>query len=812
MASVMELVVRARDEASNVFENVKESGGGAASFLEDNWGKIAVAGGVAGTAAEGFARKQAGTNAILNRAAIVTGENRGELRDSIDAMTDHTFASEDAAKGMEELMRRGIDSKKGFEDVLPVIDTFADATGKDMVGSIQTVDQVLKSLGIPIEEAGDNIDYFTQMATQTDIPMGTLERNLSRVGPELQGLEFGMGDASAGIEVFRDRGLDGREAVREFRRAVEDADGDMGVFLDTMEISEDEWKEYQEGAEGAVGLTDEFAEANNSTMTPMEKVQQNVENLMTKYGGLAEAAGIAGPALLGLGPILKGVTMAKQGAAAAARGLGVAMKFALGPVGLIIAAVAALVAGVIWAWNNVDWFRDGVMAAWEAIQRAVEVVVEWFTETLVPTLQEVWARVVEGVQQAVEWVKSAWAGIKEFFTNLWEGIKAVMEPVITWFQEHVGPVFTSIAELFTEVWSQITEPFQEAWNKIRSIWEGSGQGIIETIKNAWTVFKVALKVVWDAVTAAFRQTWDKVKSVWDAVGPPIIAVMKGAWEQAKNTIETIWNVIKTVIETVLGVIKGIIDTVTAAIKGDWEGVWQGIKDIFSSIWEGLKEILRVAFEWLKETVQIAVDTVKDVWNAAWDAIKEKVSGIWETIKEKVQEGIDNVREFVTDGVDRVKEGWNDTWDAIKDKVRTALEAAKNAAKTPINGLIGLVNSVIGAINGIPSVSIPDWVPGVGGNSFSIPHIPKIPTLAKGGMFVAGERGPESVRVAPLTRDPLIAEIRDLKEALRSGNVGGQSRGVGDVRIQQDIHGLTPQEVTRQTKRALREEAGGWWRG
>ena len=61
-------------------------------------------------------------------------------------------------------------------------------------------------------------------------------------------------------------------------------------------------------------------------------------------------------------------------------------------------------------------------------------------------------------------------------------------------------------------------------------------------------------------------------------------------------------------------------------------------------------------------------------------------------------------------------------------------------------MIGLINKAIGALNSI-SVTIPDWVPVVGGNTFGI-DIPTIPMLASGGftdgVSIAGEAGMEAV--------------------------------------------------------------------
>ena len=55
----------------------------------------------------------------------------------------------------------------------------------------------------------------------------------------------------------------------------------------------------------------------------------------------------------------------------------------------------------------------------------------------------------------------------------------------------------------------------------------------------------------------------------------------------------------------------------------------------------------------------------------------------------------------------------------------------NLAKAPINGVISAINWVIWKINSI-SVTIPDWVPGVGGKTLGF-NIPTIPQLAEGGV-------------------------------------------------------------------------------
>ena len=78
----------------------------------------------------------------------------------------------------------------------------------------------------------------------------------------------------------------------------------------------------------------------------------------------------------------------------------------------------------------------------------------------------------------------------------------------------------------------------------------------------------------------------------------------------------------------------------------------------------------------------------------------------------------------------------------------------NLAKAPINRVISAINFVLEKINGI-SVTIPDWVPGVGGTTLGF-NIPTIPQLATGGIVTAptileaGEGG-EPEAVLPLSK-------------------------------------------------------------
>ena len=72
----------------------------------------------------------------------------------------------------------------------------------------------------------------------------------------------------------------------------------------------------------------------------------------------------------------------------------------------------------------------------------------------------------------------------------------------------------------------------------------------------------------------------------------------------------------------------------------------------------------------------------------------------------------------------------------------------------MNGVISAINSVFEKIGGI-HISVPDWVPGLGGKEFGF-ELPQIPALASGGivtsptMALIGE-GSEPEAVLPLSK-------------------------------------------------------------
>lgn len=343
-----DLVLRIKGDASGGEQALNETQGGLQGLISPaNMVKGALmAGGVAATTMAGKMRP---LNERTDRLAQVAGMSSDAVRQMTIDLTDATFPIEDVHDGMEALVRRGIDSEEQLRKLLPVIDQFADATGKSMVEAVESADGVLRAFNIPLEEAGEHIDTLTYVTERTDIPLATLERNLGRVPDELKAMNIGLEDSVAYIQALMERGYDGQEAVREFRREVESADGNIDNLNSALDISEGELRKYNDQVASADGLTESLAET--IRIGPWEQFQQWLSEITYQYGEQIEMIGQYGFALTAVVPLVGKMVQGLKAAAVATKALIVAKSALLGPIGLVVGALA-VIGGAVYTYQE----------------------------------------------------------------------------------------------------------------------------------------------------------------------------------------------------------------------------------------------------------------------------------------------------------------------------------------------------------------------------------------------------------------------------------------------------------------------------
>lgn len=202
---------------------------------------------------------------------------------------------------------------------------------------------------------------------------------------------------------------------------------------------------------------------------------------------------------------------------------------------------------------------------------------------------------------------------------------------------------------------------------------------------------------------------------------------------------------------------------------------------------------------IKAGLQAVDDFLQNVFAIDWTQVFGPVLGgalnlFFENVK-TVWDGTKTVLDGIIDFVQGVFSGnWEQAWTGVQKIFGGAFGALVGLAKSPLNGLISMVNSAIDALNSV-SFDMPDWL---GGGHYGI-NIPNIPMLAKGGSVfegdaIVGERGPEILRVAngKAVVEPLAGNSGRSESLLNTpgGGSGGTETIVMQVVLDGDVIGET----------------------
>ena len=208
-------------------------------------------------------------------------------------------------------------------------------------------------------------------------------------------------------------------------------------------------------------------------------------------------------------------------------------------------------------------------------------------------------------------------------------------------------------------------------------------------------------------------------------------------EEQMKTILTILAVVAA-ISPIAGIIAGICGAISSFLT-----IWPQVQAVGAGI-KAFAAANPLALV-LAAVVALALIIYKH-----WDQIKPILEAAWN----KVKTVFDNIKTKIETVTERVK----NAFETMRDTISGVFESIKTTAKSKLNGIITLVNSLIGKVNGL-AVKANGLLGNIG---VTIPQIPTIPYLAQGGNLysgsaIVGEAGPElltmkngAAEVQPLT--------------------------------------------------------------
>lgn len=303
-------------------------------------------------------------------------------------------------------------------------------------------------------------------------------------------------------------------------------------------------------------------------------------------------------------------------------------------------------------------------------------------------------------------------------------------------------------------------------------------GAVNIAIGIWNVIGAIATGVTTAFGAAVAFLTSPITLVILAIGAviAIVVLLIKHWDDVKKAAETCWNKIKEV----WSIVATWFDTNIIKPVGEFfKNLWEGIKTLASNTWDGIVNIWNAVATWFETYI---IKPVTGFFKSMWDGISNAAAWCWDSIK--------NV--------------FNNTVNWFDDKIMTPI---KNGFKNVINFLIGMVegfinafvkgiNVVINALNRM-SFKVPDWVPGIGGQTWGFNITPiqqmSIPRLARGGIVdsptiaMIGERGKEAV--VPLENtafvDTLASALGNAVMTAMQFNNSNNNNTSGDIILQLD---------------------------
>ena len=547
-------LTNARTEEQNLLSQLNDTNGGmeqqkeaadSAGGAMDDMAQVLISAGIADKIKEiGEAAVEMAGDFSEASATIVEGTGAsGEALDGLNRSAKAAFGSiADADADLNSISailaelytRFGVTGDEA-EDLTRKVSNFAQHTGTDGVGAVDSIANIMHRWGLDMEDVDGLLDDLTTANQSCQMSVDQLSGYLvnnstqfqelgystedalamlislsdggANVGTVMSGLTKGVGNLSEVTDDVPGAFQDAVNAIAEcgsVSEALQAQVGDTGKTVEEIfgkkaaqelatniqngSFSIEGWTQALQENDGALQSTTENATtmqdamsqaANNvslalgSTFAPaiaavvtqvaqvitqVAQVVQDSPMLQAVVMGVAVALGILAAALA-ISAVIQGVTTA----------FGMLNTVLLAnPIFLVVTAIAALVAALIYAYNNCEEFRAIVNAAFAAVRNVAT---------------NVFTSVRNTVTTVFNTISSIARSISATLSSVWNGIKTTASSVWNSIRSTASSIWNSIRSTASSVWNgirtAITNPIEAASNTV--------QGIINRIKGFFPI-------------------------------------------------------------------------------------------------------------------------------------------------------------------------------------------------------------------------------------------------------------------------------------------------------------------------------------
>lgn len=517
---------------------------------------------------------------------------------------------------------------------------------------------IFTNLVRPTGQAADAVEALNINITNAD---GTV-KGLDQIMGELRNTFSGLTDAEKAqyaAMLAGQEGMSGLLAIvnatdadfQKLTNSISDAGGTAEEMadkqLDTLEGKFTMFKSAMEGLAISFGevllpaITD-VIEKVTDVVTWFNELDDDTKKMIVTIVGIVAAIGpvmaIIGNIINVVVKVVKAIKLVK-GAIAAVKGAVVAFNAVMlaNPIGLVIAAIAALVAIFVVLWNKCDAFREFWINLWEAIKEA-------------------FAEVAEAIGEVV-------SNIAEWFSTLPERIGEAINAVVDWFAQLPGRISSAISEALNAVANWAQGVYNSLSTGVSQAINAVGQWFDQLPSRIGYALGYAAGFVVSWVQETYTTMTTKIAETIEAVGQWFTSLPDRIAEGLSNAINSISEWCSNVLTAI----------------GEWfTNMWSAFAEWFTALPGRIRD-------WLAEALQAVVDWGLGLIDAAGEALEGFV---------------ESISEWLSQVPEKFREWFNSAIEFLKGLPAQLYEIGANMLQSLWDGLVSIWNKLIDWINGI----------------------------------------------------------------------------------------------------------------
>ena len=637
MASIMEIIINAQDNASQVLNGVRANGEGLADRIGKAGDKVAktgmkIAGAsvIAGTVAVGgikkFADGIASAGDRVDKMSQKIGLSRKGFQEWDFIMSQNGMSIDTLKMGMKTLVNSATQAAagagKGAEN-FKLLGISVKGSGGKMKDQETLFNEAVKKLQA-MKDGTDKARIANELFGRSGSEMMPLLNGQAGSVDDLRKKykEYGMGLSDAAV----DAAVKYTDLKDQISRSMSGIAAEIGgevlpIIVQALEGFTKRLPEIRKTIKGVIGTVKPFIP------------------LIMKLAVALPVAGVAfGGVMMVVGKLMKWVPLLVKGFKA----VKLAVAGVSGPVGIAVAVIILLIAFFVKLYKSNEKFRDKV--------------------------QEIWGK------------------LKEIFSRVGEAIMKVITRIQKSFSEKFGEDMDTdfLDEILVGV-EALADGIIKFLDVILEIWEEHGDEIMEIVGIAFTligdIIGGALSIIGDIILLA-------------------LGIMTGDWEMMSDAVlSLVENLGQLIIDIFMGIGSAITEAIFESVLAVIE-IWDDFKESCKKVWDRIVEEIEIALFNLEESIRYAAVWITEIWNEFLTFLTITIPEKFNEFVESVVGIINSLIEFVASIPGKIRDFLMEIISDLANWVVSVGSKAREAGSSLYNGFIGAVSSLPGKLFGV----------------------------------------------------------------------------------------------------------------